>query len=118
MTKSKKTIATLMIGFISLTSVYASSVDQETQHLLSYIGNSGCTFIRNGTEYSPEKARAHIRRKYNYVKNKITTTEQVIKYAATESSLSGKIYFIKCPGIAKEPSAEWLTKELIKFRTE
>jgi len=73
-------------------------------------------FIRNDTEYAAKKAQSHIQRKYNNIKNKITTTEQVIKYSTTKSSLSGNIYFIKCPDIAKVPSADWLTKELMRYR--
>ena len=96
----------------------AQTVDQEMQYLLQSIGNSNCIFIRNGTEYPPQEAQAHIQRKYNYIKTKVTTTEQAIKYAATESSWSGKLYQIKCPGKDSEPSGQWLTKELINYRTQ
>jgi len=106
-------ITTFFLGFMD---VSAATVEQETQHLLNYMANSGCTFIRNGTEYSSEEARSHIQRKYNYVKNKVNSTEQVIEYAATESSFSGKEYSINCPGKPTIPSAEWLTKELLIYR--
>jgi len=36
--------------------------EEETLHLLEYIGNSGCTFTRNGKEYQSEKVRSHIQR--------------------------------------------------------
>lgn len=108
-------VYSLIILLFSVAGV-AQTVDQEMQHLLQAIGNSNCLFIRNGTEYSPLEAQAHIQRKYNYIKNKVTTTEQAIKYAATESSWSGKPYQIKCPDKNSVPSSQWLTKELINYQ--
>ena len=108
----------LILTLSSISLMAETTTELETNHLLQYIGNSGCTFIRNGTDYTSKEAEAHILRKYNYVKNKISTTEQVIKYAATESSFSGKPYAIKCPGQESLPSAEWLTAELKKYRSE
>jgi len=93
-----------------------ATVEHETQYLLDYIEHSGCIFIRNGSEYSPKKARSHIQRKYDYVKDKVSTTEQVIKYAATESSWTGRPYTINCPNKTAVPSADWLTKALMDYR--
>jgi uncharacterized protein DUF5329 len=95
----------------------AQTVDQEMQHLLQTIGSSNCIFVRNGTEYPPQEAQAHIQRKYDYIKTRVTTTEQAIEYAATESSWSGKPYQIKCLGEHSLPSSQWLTDELINYRT-
>ncbi|RKZ97983.1 MAG: hypothetical protein DRQ46_03410 [Gammaproteobacteria bacterium] len=115
------TISNILCGLLMmLFSIigFAETIDQEMQHLLQTIGNSDCIFVRNSKEYSPQEARAHIQRKYNYIKSKITTTEQAIKYAATESSWSGKLYQIKCPGKNALPSGQWLTQELINYRTQ
>jgi len=103
--------------FLGLVEISAATVEQETHQLLNYMANSGCIFIRNGTEYSSKEARSHLQRKYNYVKNKVNSTGQVIEYAATESSFSGKPYSINCPGKPVVPSAEWLTKELLSYRS-
>ena len=118
MNNVSKIIFSLILTLISTSLVAETATELETNHLLQYIGNSGCTFVRNGTDYTSEEAEAHILRKYNYVKNKVSTTEQVIEYAATESSFSGKTYTIKCPGQEPLPSAEWLTVELKKYRAE
>ena len=113
-----KILSVLLLG-LSVPGFAGSEVmDQETLHLLEFIGNSGCTFTRNGTVYPADKARSHILRKYNYVKDKVSTTEQVIKYAATKSSITGKAYSIKCPGEESVPSAEWLSDELLKYRAD
>jgi len=116
MNKIYQGIIGLVLVSISSAVFSDSLVEQETQHLLNYIGGSGCVFIRNDSEYSPEKARSHILRKYKHVKDKVGTTEEVIEYAATESSFTGKAYLIKCPEEDVVPSSEWLTAELEVYR--
>lgn len=87
----------------------------EIGHLLEYINDSGCTFIRNNKEHSGEEAKTHIMRKYNYYKPRIKTTEDFIKYTATKSSISGNIYKVRCNS-REIPCADWLRAELQKYR--
>lgn len=87
----------------------------EIQHLLKFIGGSGCTFVRNGEAHDSPAARKHIEGKYAYAKRWIETTEQFIEYTATKSSLSGERYRVICDG-QEEPSADWLTRELERYR--
>jgi len=84
-----------------------ADVQSEIQHLLQYVENSGCEFERNGTVFDSKEARSHIERKYDYVKSRVDETEDFIKYAATESSISGRKYTVTCNG-NKQTSAEWL----------
>lgn len=90
----------------------------EITYLFSYLENSGCQFNRNGTWYSSSEAVAHIQKKYDYLlkKDLLTTTESFIEKAATESSMSGKAYEVKCEGRAAVPSAMWFNAELQKYR--
>jgi hypothetical protein len=87
----------------------------EIKHLIEYIENSKCTFIRNGKEYSTEEALTHIQNKYEYAKRWIKSAEDFIKYTVTKSSMSGQPYTVWCNG-QKILSAEWLTAELKRFR--
>jgi hypothetical protein len=87
----------------------------EIDHLLQYIETSGCTFNRNGTVHDSEEAAAHIRKKFDYAKRWIKSTEDFIRYTATKSSISGQPYFVICNG-TEMPTAEWLTDELARFR--
>jgi Family of unknown function (DUF5329) len=87
----------------------------EIDHLLVFIEQSNCTFIRNGDIHSSKDAREHIESKYQYIKKRVSTAEQFIKYAATKSSLSRKPYSVIC-GTDRISSSEWLTGELEKFR--
>ncbi len=91
------------------------SMKEEISHLLEYISSSGCTFIRNSSGHTAEEAIEHIQKKYDYFKSRIKTTEDFIKYAATKSTLSGKLYKVRCSGM-EIPCADWLKTELDRFR--
>ena len=93
----------------------AADAEQEVNHLLHFVENSGCVFVRNDKQHNSKKAREHLEKKYNYIKRRVKKAEDFIKYAATESSMSGKPYMIICNG-HEMPSAEWLLAELDTFR--
>ena len=90
-------------------------IRQEINHLLQYIESSGCIFIRNGKESTPAEARANIQEKYDHFRDRVKTTEDFIKYAATKSSISGKPYKVRCNG-RETRNADWLHTELEKLR--
>jgi hypothetical protein len=87
----------------------------EIKHIIEYIENSKCTFIRNGKEYNTKEALVHIQNKYEYTKRWIKSAEDFIKYTATKSSVSGRPYTVRCDG-RKILCAEWLSEELKRFR--
>lgn len=94
-----------------------AGAEEEISHLLGYIEHSGCTFIRNGKEHTAPEARQHIENKYSYVKRRVKSAEDFIRYAATGSSISGSAYRVSCEG-RKMPTAVWLEEELRRFRQE
>ena len=87
----------------------------EIDHLLNYVAASSCTFVRNGSEYPADKARDHLAGKYRWVGSRISTAEEFIKYLATQSSMSGEPYHVKC-GKTDALSGVWLTDELNRYR--
>ena len=87
----------------------------EIKHLMEYIEKSKYTFIRNGQEYSAEKALRHIQNKYEYARRWIKSAEDFIKYTVTKSSMSGQFYKVRCDDQIVL-SVEWLTAELKRFR--
>jgi hypothetical protein len=93
----------------------AGNRDREVEHLLSFIEQSGCTFIRNDKTYTASRARDHLERKYGYAKSKIESAEQFIEHIGTASSRNGKAYQIRC-GENEQPSGEWLAEELSRYR--
>ena len=100
---------------LASSSLVLADVQDEIQHLLRFVENSGCEFERNGTVYDSKEARSHIERKYDYIKSRVDETGDFIKYAATKSSMSGRKYQVTCNG-KKQTSAEWLHDELSKYR--
>jgi hypothetical protein len=95
-----------------------TKVQTEVNFLLGYVEGSGCEFYRNGTWYDSRAAQEHLRDKYNYLvaANLISTTEDFIERAATESSFSGQSYEVRCHG-ATVKSNRWLRDELARVRT-
>ena len=87
----------------------------EIKHIIEYIENSKCTFVRNGKEYNTKEALVHILNKYEYAKRWIKTAEDFIKYSATKSSMSGRPYTVRCDG-RETLCVEWLSDELNLFR--
>src|SRR6476661_8622367 len=102
-------------ALLAVTASLGAPAKDEIDHLLNFVAASSCTFVRNGTEYPSDKAREHLATKYQFAGNRITTAEEFIKYLATESSMSGELYHVKC-GKTDALSGVWLTDELKRFR--
>jgi hypothetical protein len=85
-------------------------------HLLAYVEESNCVFIRNGKEHTSKEAAKHLKTKYDYFTFNIKTPEEFIDTAASKSILGGQPYRVRCADHSPIPSAEWLTQELTKYR--
>ena len=90
----------------------------EVQHLLDYLKNSGCVMERNGSKHDAREAVEHIKKKYDYYKDDIKTTEDFIDRSANRSSLSGRTYKVLCHGEEARSTADWLKEELERYRKE
>jgi len=106
--------ASLALTLCNVAQAQATS-NTEIEHLLKFVAASSCTFVRNGTEYPADKARDHLASKYQFAGSRISTADDFIKYLATESSMSGEKYHVKCAGVDK-PSGLWLSEELKRYR--
>lgn len=113
---NNKLILLLPLFLIFTLSPVVNANEQEVTHLLGFIEKSGCTFIRNNKNYNSAKARKHIERKYKHIQDRITTTEEFIRYAATKSSITHKAYTVICGSEEVQPSSNWLLRELDLFR--
>jgi hypothetical protein len=85
-------------------------------HLLTYVEESNCVFIRNGKDYNSKEAAKHIKTKYDSLMFDIKTPEEFIERAASKSMLSGQLYWVQCVDHSPIPSANWLTGELFNYR--
>ena len=112
-----KAVAGSLLTFMLLlfSSAAFAGMEEEIAHLLSYVEDSGCTFVRNGKEHTAAEGREHIEMKYDHVKKRVQSTEDFIEYAASKSSLSGTPYLVRC-GDDEMAAAEWLSAELARLR--
>jgi hypothetical protein len=91
----------------------------EINHLLGLIENSGCEFFRNGSWYDAQRAAAHLRAKYEALaaNGQIETAEDFIDKAASNSSMSGQAYLIRCGGAAPMTTRQWFSAALARHRS-
>lgn len=125
--KNKLCIGTLSLLIISclislpcIAAVENPSVEAqgEIEYLLAFLETSDCEFNRNGTWYGGKEAVAHINRKYQYLLKKglVSTTESFIERAASKSSMSGRVYQVRCGSSDPVDSKDWFSLELLKKR--
>lgn len=88
----------------------------EVQHLLDYLRSSDCVMERNGKQHSSVDAYAHVKKKYDYFRDRIETSEEFIEYSATKSTMSGTYYRVVCPGGPPVRTRDWLLEELRRYR--
>ncbi|GJM15831.1 MAG: hypothetical protein DHS20C13_11580 [Thermodesulfobacteriota bacterium] len=96
----------------------SDSQKPEVKHLLEFVETSDCIFERNGKKYDAADGYKHMKRKYWYYRNKITTTEEFIEYSGTKSTRSGKDYLIYCDNNEPIKSSAWLLEELTRYRNK
>lgn len=111
-------VAVLVISGLMQTAAIAAEVPTEIDYLLTTMGSSDCTFIRNGKEYDAKDAEAHLRMKYKRGRRYASTTEKFIENLASKSSMSKKPYFIACEGAERIESGAWLMRLLLEYRAE
>jgi len=92
-----------------------SEPEAAIEFLLARVANSDLQFVRNGKVHASPEAVNHMRRKYEYYKNRIETAEDFIALAATKSMISGKQYTIRSDA-GEEPAADWLNSVLAEYR--
>ncbi|MGD9179972.1 MAG: DUF5329 family protein [Desulfobacterales bacterium] len=108
--------AGFIISFVSTEGVSENRAEQTKQIelLLDRIeAMQGVVFIRNGKEYSSNKAADHLRLKWKKAGRRIETAEDFIELCGSRSSISGQPYKIRFPDGRLEDSAVIL-KELLK----
>ncbi|WP_415408036.1 DUF5329 family protein [Sulfurovum sp. CS9] len=107
-----------LLSFLLSCNSIVAQADYKTEiaHLLEYVKTTECKYIRNGTFHSGPEAVSHIKKKYDYFKNDISSAEDFIRLSATKSTMSGSKYYIKCAGSLKVESGQWLLEELDRYR--
>ena len=109
-------LSPLVASMLFHSPVSAGVLAGEIDHLITYVGNSNCTFIRNGDQHSAAEAVEHMQKKYDYFREDVASAEQFIELSASKSLLSGRPYWIACPNREKQYSRTWLLNELARYR--
>jgi hypothetical protein len=106
-----------LLVYVPAFSAPSPAAKMEIGQLMDALSQSGCRFQRNGSWYGADEARAHLQRKYDYLlkKDKVDTAEQFIQRAASQSSMSGRAYRVKCQDKEQDASA-WFGGQLRKLR--
>lgn len=117
-TNCSRLIALLVVGAFAVpAAAQTSHVDLEIDYLVESIGESDCTFIRNGKEHDAEDARDHLQMKRKRGRRYYDTTEEFIDRIASKSSWTGKKYLIRCGGDDSVPAGDWLRNRLDDYRS-
>lgn len=119
MTKITLSLLFVLLSLISpVQAAESTTTKTEIAHLFTVLETSNCQFNRNGSWYSAKEASAHLVTKYKYLQNKnlVPSAEKFIERAATQSSLSGKAYQIKCADGVAHVSAPWFLDTLDAYR--
>ena len=109
-------IGVLLLLFCSGVTAGDNDAGTEIEYLIQAVGNSGCTFVRNGTEHSPQDAASHMHLKYKNGKRWVNSTEQFIDRLATKSSWTSKPYYLLCEGAEPQLSNAWMHDQLTLYR--
>ena len=111
-----RALSTLILAFALTAPATADDTSAEIEYLLTTMGQSECTFIRNGKEYDADDAESHLRMKYRRGKRYAGTADDFIDNLASRSSMSRKPYLIACDGGVPGESGTWLRELLADYR--
>ncbi len=105
-----------VLGFCTLRAIAEEDLESTINYLLAYVKDADVVFIRNNQEHTPDKAAAHMRRKYEHFKDQIKTPEDFILLAGTKSLMTGKPYQVRMKDGKMMLTQKWLKEALEKYR--
>ncbi len=94
----------------------ATAEMKKIEWLLNRIQNSNITFIRNGSDHSPQEAADHLRSKLQQARDQIKTLDDFIENIASKSSMSGSPYQVKMPDGSMINAKDWYAQELKEYK--
>lgn len=108
----------LLLVAAPLAAASPAEAEREITALIDGLRDSPCRFERNGRWYDGEKAAAHLRRKYDYARErgKAGSAEDFIELAASRSSFTGRPYRVQCGEQAAMESGAWFLARLALLR--
>ncbi|MES2558631.1 MAG: DUF5329 family protein [Bacteroidota bacterium] len=116
-----KTIITVLLLCVTsqLFAQQTLSEAHKIDHLITFVRNlKGATFIRNGSEHTPEAAADHLKMKREKGGSRIKTAKDFIEKIASKSTMSGDVYLIRFANGKEFPCQMVLMNELKKLEGE
>lgn len=113
-----KLLSIALAIFILLASgaAFPASMDEEIDFLLDTVADSDCTFTRNGKDHAAADARDHLQMKRKRGARYFDSSDEFIDKIASESSWSGKPYYIQCDNELRVTAKEWFSALLENHR--
>jgi len=109
----------LFAGHVTSTAADVPSEQRhEVEHLLNFVANTSCIINRNGSLHAGPDALSHIKKKYAYFRDDISTTEEFIERSASKSTFSGDTYTVQCGDSKTTTTQQWLMTELAAYRKD
>jgi len=109
----------LFAGHVTTASADVPSEQRhEVEHLLNFVANTSCLINRNGSLHAGPDALSHIKKKYAYFRDDISTTEEFIERSASKSTFSGNTYTVQCGDNKTTTTQHWLITELAAYRKD
>jgi hypothetical protein len=118
--RARFVLLTCIFFFEAAAAALAPAARAEINALISKLEASACEFNRNGTWYTAADAKSHLLRKLKYLEDRgaLQSAEQFIELAASNSSLSGRPYLVKCGDDPPLGSGKWLRSQLQIIRSD
>lgn len=113
-----KNLILLSLLFLSFSSAFADTMEDEIDHLIASVGKDGCRFVRNDRRYSRGSARAHLRSKWELNSHYVNSTEDFINKIASTSATTGEPYILRCRGGEETIAKEWFFAQLSNLRNQ
>jgi hypothetical protein len=85
-----------------------ASERQKIERLIQAVGSAQMTFVRGGVEYSPARAAAHLREKYELVYAEVRTLDAFIERVGSVSWGTGEEYSVRLPDGTRVKASNWL----------
>jgi Family of unknown function (DUF5329) len=89
---------------------------KKIEWLINRIQNANITFIRNGSDHSPQEAADHLRSKLRQAGDQIKTLNDFIENIASKSSMSGSPYQVRMPDGSLINAKDWYAQELKEYK--
>jgi len=77
--------------------------EAEVEHLINYLADSDCRMVRNGRSHDGRDGAKHVRRKYDYFRDEISSTEAQSMHSNTVGLTSRRAAAISSPHSWQNP---------------